>query len=639
MSIASVKTPSSLREAQIQSLEKLLNLNQDVNELESSPQHASNFPIWKVLIFDKAGSETISSVLRISDLRKHGVTVHMNITSFRQPIADVPAIYFVQPTQENIELIIEDLSKGLYESAYVCFSSTISRALLEQFAELASKTNTSHMIHQVYDQYLNYVVLESDFFSLQLPKIFHTFHNPSSDEALINSRVQDIVNGLFSVIVTLGTIPIIRCPQGSAAEMVAQKLNQRLKDHLMNTKDAFVSVNPKPRPILILLDRTVDLIPMINHSWTYQALIHDTLNMQLNRITVESVDDGKVTKRFYDLDGNDFFWESNASKPFPKVAENIDEELTRYKNDASEITRKSGVSSLEEVNVDAFADSTYLKSAVSLLPELTARKQILDMHMNIATALLKAIQERHLDDFFQLEDNITGLNRSAILACINNKEQGTPEDKLRFFIIWYLSVDSVPASDLQAYEEALVNNGCTLEALNFVKRVREITKMTMLASSTTRPATGQTGDNLFRGFSSLSTRFTDRFKEAGIGGLENIISGVRNLIPFRKDGTITSIVQSLMDPGSSPASKQTESYLLLDPKSARAITVNNDPRAMNKRQTFSEAIVCVLGGGNYLEYGNLADWAREQNPKKRIIYGSTDILSPSEFMEEMASLS
>lgn len=82
-------------------------MNQDVNELESSPQHASNFPIWKVLIFDKAGSETISSVLRISDLRKHGVTVHMNITSFRQPIADVPAIYFVQPTQENIELIIE----------------------------------------------------------------------------------------------------------------------------------------------------------------------------------------------------------------------------------------------------------------------------------------------------------------------------------------------------------------------------------------------------------------------------------------------------------------------------------------------------------------------------------------------------
>ncbi|WBW75000.1 SNARE binding protein Sly1 [Schizosaccharomyces osmophilus] len=636
MSLAISNETSTLRETHIRSLEKLLNLNQNVDELEKDPNYKSEFPIWKVLIFDKSGSDTISSVMRITELRKHGVTVHMNITSSRQPIADVPAIYFVQPTEENVEYIIDDLSKGLYESAYVCFSSSIPRSLLEKFAELASKTNTSHMINQVYDQYLNYVVLESDFFSLQLPGVFHTIHSPSSDDALIENTIQSTVNRLFSVIVTLGTIPIIRCPQGSAAELVARKLNQRLKDHLMNTKDVFGTLNPKIRPLLILLDRTVDLVPMINHSWTYQALIHDTLNMHLNRVILESVDEGKVSKQSYDLNGSDYFWEANANKPFPEVAENIDEELTRYKNDANEITRRSGASSLEEFNADAFTDSTYLKAAVSLLPELTARKQLLDMHMSIATTILKAIKERHLDDFFQMEDNVTGLNKSAILSCLEDKDKGTPDDKLRFFIIWYLSVDTVPGADLQAYEEALVNNGCSLEALNFVKRVREITKMTMLASSTTRPMANQPGDNIFGGFSSLSSKFTDRFKEAGIGGLENIISGVKNLIPFRKDGTITSIVQSLMDPGSSSVSKQTESYLVFDPKASHA---SSDPRGMNKRQIFNEAIVCVLGGGNYLEYGNLMDWAKEQNPPKHITYGSTDVQSPSQFMNEMASLS
>jgi len=40
-------------------------------------------------------------------------------------------------------------------------------------------------------------------------------------------------------------------------------------------------------PVLVVLDRNVDLIPMLSHSWTYQALVHDVLDMKLNRVTVE----------------------------------------------------------------------------------------------------------------------------------------------------------------------------------------------------------------------------------------------------------------------------------------------------------------------------------------------------------------
>ena len=39
--------------------------------------------------------------------------------------------------------------------------------------------------------------------------------------------------------------------------------------------------------VLVLLDRNVDLVPMISHSWTYQALVNDVLGMKLNRVTVE----------------------------------------------------------------------------------------------------------------------------------------------------------------------------------------------------------------------------------------------------------------------------------------------------------------------------------------------------------------
>jgi hypothetical protein len=68
---------------------------------------ADDEPVWKVLIFDQLGQDVISSILRVNDLRENGVTVHMQIRNERQALPDVPAIYLVEPTLENIKQIID----------------------------------------------------------------------------------------------------------------------------------------------------------------------------------------------------------------------------------------------------------------------------------------------------------------------------------------------------------------------------------------------------------------------------------------------------------------------------------------------------------------------------------------------------
>ncbi len=91
--------------------------------------------------------------------------------SDRDPIMDVPAVYFISPTQENIERLCQvicqipilacfyvllnpdfyskDLKNDLYESYYLNFIQPIPRSQLEDIAQASIEANCVGQIQKV----------------------------------------------------------------------------------------------------------------------------------------------------------------------------------------------------------------------------------------------------------------------------------------------------------------------------------------------------------------------------------------------------------------------------------------------------------------------------------------------------------
>jgi hypothetical protein len=64
---------------------------------------------------------------------------------------------------------------------------------------------------------------------------YAVLNDPKAGEFDIEAEVERVAKGLFSVIVTMGFIPVIRCPRGNAAEMVARQLDKKLRDHVASS--------------------------------------------------------------------------------------------------------------------------------------------------------------------------------------------------------------------------------------------------------------------------------------------------------------------------------------------------------------------------------------------------------------------
>ncbi|GME75868.1 unnamed protein product [[Candida] boidinii] len=212
----------------------------------------------------------------------------------------------------------------------------------------------------------------------------------------------------------------------------------------------------------------------------------------------------------------------------------------------------------------------------------------------------------------------------------------------------YLQVDDLSSSYIQECEKILEELNLDLSSLKYIKNVKQFLKMSSFQPSASNHSNSNKTSSIVGGsndeinssalFNSLSSKLyglTDGRISEGVGSL---ITGLRKLLPEKKQLPITNVIEAIMNPQEATQEfiNLTDDYLYFDPRMTRG-SHSKPPR----RQQFSESVVFVVGGGNYLEYQNLQEWSNSTNNNgnnKLVVYGSTSIITATEFLEECKEL-
>ncbi|XP_056173579.1 protein transport Sec1a-like isoform X2 [Syzygium oleosum] len=367
-----------------------------LNEMLGTAKTGDSKSTWKVLIMDKVTLKVMSSSCKMADITDQGVSLVEDLFRRRQPLPSMDAIYFVQPSKENVIMFLSDMSGRvpLYKKAYLFFSSPVPKELINH---IKCDTSVLPRIGALREVNLEYFPIDSQ----ELPNVW--YHAGKAKDS----------------------------PQ--ARDLVPSKLATAISSCLMKYK-SIPNFPQKETCDLLILNRSVDLIAPVIHEWTYDAMCHDLLDMDGNKYVYEvpSQSGGQPEKKEALLENQDPIWLELRHSHIADASERLHEKMTNFvnKNKAAQAQRSSRDGS-ELTTRD-------LQKIVQALPQYGEQVDKLSLHVEIAGKINKIIREIGLRELGQLEQDLVFGDAGAkdVISFLRTKQDATPENKLRLMMIF-----------------------------------------------------------------------------------------------------------------------------------------------------------------------------------------------------------
>ncbi|ESR58503.1 protein transport Sec1a [Citrus sinensis] len=396
---------------------------------------------WKVLIMDKVTVKVMSHSCKMADITDRGVSLVEDLFRRRQPLPSMDAVYFIQPSKENVVMFLSDMSgrEPLYKKAYVFFSTPIPKELVNH---IKSDTSVLPRIGALREMNLEYFPIDRQAFITDheraLEELFgDNVQNTRQFDTCLNTMAKRIA----TVFASMKEFPMVRyrAPKASDASTTTFRdlIPSKLATAVWNCIEKYKSIPNFPQTEtceLLILDRSVDQIAPVIHEWTYDAMCHDLLDMDGNKYVLEvpSKTGGQPEKKEVLLEDHDPVWLELRHAHIADASERLHDKMTNFvsKNKAAQIQQSSR---------DGGELSTRdLQKIVQALPQYSEQVDKLSLHVEIAGKINHIIREIGLRDLGQLEQDLVFGDAGAkdVINFLRMKQDVTPENKLRLLMIY-----------------------------------------------------------------------------------------------------------------------------------------------------------------------------------------------------------
>ncbi|KAI8841646.1 Sec1-like protein [Chytriomyces cf. hyalinus JEL632] len=411
---------------------------------------------WKVVIADAMARKVLHSCLKTTDILEHNVTIVEMLELKRQPFPDLDAVYLLAPTPDSVELLIGDYSKGKppYAAVHIFFISALSDTLFEKI----QKSPIQKHVQTLKELNMDFLAIEPQAFSLDLPLSLHAILNAQTPSHL-NYEMTPIAKRIVSVLASLGEYPSIRyytppagtlTPTASTGQPVVEKLARMVQDELdelARVDKSFPPASQYQRAVLLIVDRGVDVVSPLLHEFTYQAMVHDCLQLEDGSKIVNKHDEGKLAT----LDENDKIWVSQKYEHIADVLQFIGEGVKKF-------TSENKAANFAAGNTRGGDQIAAMKETLGALPEFQELKSKFSLHSNMCADMMAIFAKYQHQVLSGTEQNlVTGEDSDfkpvknisqAVEALLSNKSV-CHEDKLRLLMLHIISAEGLPDEQRQ----------------------------------------------------------------------------------------------------------------------------------------------------------------------------------------------
>ncbi|KAL6640269.1 hypothetical protein ACP70R_022118 [Stipagrostis hirtigluma subsp. patula] len=397
---------------------------------------------WKVLIMDKFTVKIMSYACKMADITEEGVSLVEDLYKRRQPLPSLDAIYFIQPTKENIVMFLSDMSgrSPLYKKAYVFFSSPIQRELV---AQIKKDSSVLPRIGALSEMNLEYFAIDSQGFITDHERALEELFSENAEGShKYNACLNSMATRISTVFASMREFPRVHyrvaktidaSTMTTLRDLVPTKLAAGVWNCLAKYKTTIPEFPQTETCELLIVDRSIDQIAPIIHEWTYDAMCHDLLCMDGNKYVheVPSKNGSATEKKEVLLEDHDPVWLELRHAHIADASERLHDKMTNFisKNKAAQLhqARNGGELSTRD-----------LQKMVQALPQYSDQIDKLSLHVEIAGKLNNIIREQSLRDVGQLEQDLVfgDAGTKELINFLRTQLGVSRENKLRLLMIY-----------------------------------------------------------------------------------------------------------------------------------------------------------------------------------------------------------